>query len=374
MRLHGDGFDHYGLDETNMLDGTYAQASQVTLSTFAATGTHSLQITGNNGLSTFSGLRKVLPASKDKLGVQMRVYMSSLPTQPYVACIASFNTSSPNTAQVAAFFDANGAIRFVRGRTWGGDFASSTDGTLIAQTDPILVASAWNHIEIQIYIHDSAGWVRVAVNGVHKFQATGLDTKHNSDNIVSVAQCRPYLDGSGGGTFYMDDYVIYDFTGTAAVDTDWCPTVDGSGVATGYIGDLQGIYRKPTADTSEDDWVPSTGSDAYAMVDEATPNDADYITSANAGDLTELSLEDLPEEITYIRGIDIVGRMSKADAGACMIKYGMKSVAATDDADERPLTVEPTYWIDQMNVDPDSSARWTRASFNAAWLRLTRSA
>lgn len=373
MRLHGDGFDHYGTSLTNMLDGTYANAGEITLTTAqAGTGTHSLQVTGTNGLSSFAGLRKVLPSSKDKLGVQIRVYMPSLPTQPYASCIAGFMTSSPQTAQVATFFDSNGCLRFVRGRSFGGDGAGSAEGTLIAQTDPILVASAWNHIEIQIYIHDTAGWIRVAVNGIHEYQVENLDTKHNADNIVSVAQCRPYL-VTGGGQFYMDDYVIYDFTGDSAVDTDWCPVVDENGIPTNYIGDLGGYLIVPNGDTAEDDWLPSTGSDAYAMVDETTPNDSDYISSYTVNDLTELSLTDLPEEITYIRGVDIIGRMSKADAGPAMIKFGMKSVADTLDAAERPVTVEPTFWTDQANIDPDSGARWTRASFNAAWLRLIRS-
>lgn len=171
----------------------------------------------------------------------------------------------------------------------------------------------------------------------------------------------------------MDDLYLYDFVGDSAVDTDFVPATDGSGKATGYIGELQVMYLPPNADTAEDDWVPSTGTDAYAMVDEVNPNDADYISSATANDLTEFALTDLPEEITYVRGLQLIGRMSKSDAGAAMIKFGMKSDASTDDADERPITVEPTYWWDFMNVDPDTGTRWTRASLNAAWLRLTRS-
>lgn len=31
-------------------------------------------------------------------------------------------------------------------------------------------------------------------------------------------------------------------------------------------------------------WTPSTGTDLYAMIDEATPDDADYIRSSAAPD------------------------------------------------------------------------------------------
>jgi hypothetical protein len=108
------------------------------------------------------------------------------------------------------------------------------------------------------------------------------------------------------------------------------------------------------------------------MIDEHSPDDTDYIYSVAAGDLSEFDLDDLPVEITYIRGLGIHARLSKADAGAAFTKVGMKSVAAFEDAAERPLTVEPTYWRDQIDKDPNSNARWTRDSLNAALLRVTR--
>jgi hypothetical protein len=276
-----------------------------------------------------------------------------------------------SNSQIAAFVDANGAVRFVRSPGNTGTDGNSVPGTLIATTDPILTANAWNHLEIQVYIHDTLGWVRVAVNGVHKYQATGLDTKHNSENIVSVSQQKSYL--NSGTSFYMDDYYIYDFTGSSGTDTDFCPSVDGSGIGTNYIGDLQVMLLMPNGDTSEDDFLKSTGTSASALIDEVDPDDTDYIYSTTVGDLTEVDLEDLPTEITYIRGVQMLGRMSKADAGAAFTKFGMKSVAATSDAAERPLTVEPTYWWDFQNTDPNSGARWTRTSLNAAKFRLTRS-
>lgn len=366
-----DGFDHYGLTETNMLDGVYAEVSfntggNVLSTTQAATGTHSMLIADDSG---DCGLRKVLPSSETKLGCTGRFYFPTLGDNNDRACIFSFLTSNPDRGHITAIVDANGCLRFYRGINYGTSTFYNA-GTLVAQSDPVIVASAWNHIEVQVYIHATLGWVRAAVNGVHVFEATGLNTLLDSSECVSVAQC----DGAGTGTnhFYMDDYIIYNFEGDPEVDTDFCCEVDGDGVATNYIGELQCIYLPPDGDTAEDDWIPSTGTDSFAMVDEVDPVDSDYITSVAAGDLTEFELTDLPEEITYIRGLQLLGRMSKSDSGAAFTTFGMRSDAAVDDAPERPITVEPTYWWDFMNVDPDSSARWTRASLNAAWFRLTR--
>jgi hypothetical protein len=373
-RLFEDGFDHYGLDETNMLDGVYAQAEQVLSAAQVATGTHSIYFSNTNSVFGSGGcLRKVLPAAKDKMGAMARFYFPDAPHDHGRSGIFCFMTASPTRSQISVSVDANGCLRFYRGAT-GADFTAS--GTLIAQSDPIIVMSAWNHIEVQVYIHDTEGWVRAAVNGVHRYEATGLDTKYNADNIVSVSHMISYLSGFAGSTadFYMDDLILYDFVGDSAVDTDFVPTTDGAGKATGYIGELQVMWLPPNGDTAEADWAKSSGADGYALVDETTPNDADYIFSSAAADLTEFALTDLPEEITYIRGLTVWGRMSKSDAGAAMIRFGMKSVAAVTDAPERPVTVEPTYWWDQVNLDPNSAARWTRASLNAGWMRLTRSA
>lgn len=372
MLLWCDGFDHYGTDETNMTDGVYAVSGGALSTSAVATGTHSYQLTTSADVDNTNSLRKVLPASETMMGVAGRFYFSTLSSSNSRYNIIDFLSSTPTRSQVSVTIDANGCLRFLRGR--GYFTLSGENGTLIAQSDPIVTAGAHNHIEVQVYIHDSAGWVRAAVNGVHRFEATGLDTKYDTSNIVSIGHSLGISGGSGGGTYYIDDLYFYDFSGDSAVDTDFCPTTDGvTGVATNYIGELQCMYLPPNADTAEDDWVPSSGSDAYAMVDEVSPNDADYISSSTATDLTELALTDLPVEITYVRGLQLLGRMSKSDSGAAMVQFGMKSVAATDDEAERPVTTSPTYYWDFMNVDPNSSARWTRASLNAAWFRLTRS-
>lgn len=390
-RLWEDGFDHYGAGVSsptgsdgasivNMLDGSYAQVGGgspngfgcIFVSSPVATGPTSLYIGTGTGLTTFEGLRKVLPASKDKLGVSLRVYFPSLPSESTAAAICHMLSNTPTVAQLSFIVNANGAIEIWRGRGTPGSGGAGA-AALLATTDPILVAAAWNHVEMQAYIHDSTGWVRIAVNGVHRFEMTDLDTKYDSSNVASIGQHLVSYTAPNG-PFYMDDYIIYDFTGDSGVDTDFCPPTDGSGIATSYIGELQVWPLFPNEDTAEADWLKSTGTDGYALIDERAPDDADYIYSTASGDLSEFGLEDLPPEISYIRGLGIHARMSKSNAGAAMVRLGMKSVVATSDASERPLTVEPTYWNDQINVDPASSARWTRESLNAAWLRLTRSA
>jgi hypothetical protein len=364
-----DGFDHYGSTETFLLDGPYAdeECTLTSSSPTPPTGTHCIAISGSDSSTGFSGLRKVLPTSKDKLGMAARFYYPTLPNDSRTITI-DFLSSSPNRSQIRCIVDPNGALAFYRGGI--SSFSEINNGTLIATSDPVIVAGTWNHIEVQVYIHDTDGWVRAAVNGVHRYEATGLDTKYDSSNIVGVGFHRQFANGM---TYYIDDLYVYDFVGDSGIDTDWCPAVDGAGVATQYIGELQCMYLPPNGDTAEADWTKSTGTDGFALVDEVSPNDGDYISSTTAGDLSEFDLTDLPEDITYIRGLQLIGRMSKSDSGAALFKFGMKSDASTDDIDEQPMTTDATYWWGFMNVDPDSSGRWTRDSLNAGKFRLTRS-
>lgn len=373
MRLWEDGFDHYGTSTGFMLDGSYASISNNAPSTAqAATGTHSMRFGGD----TFTGgapatLRKVLPTSVTGLGKCFRIYMPALPTTLDEApCVMGIPTADAGIMQISVVVDTNGALRLYRGMRIS---TSQTLGTLLYQSDPLLVASAWQHVELQVGFSNTTGYIRCAVEGVDKFEVTGLDTLNTADPILSDAT---FLWGDTAGSnssgFYFDDYFLYDFTGNPAVDTDFCPTLDGTGMPTNYIGNLEVWPLFPNGDTSEADWLKSTGTVGNTLINEHTPDDAGYIYSLNAGDLSEFDLDDLPVEITYIRGLGLHGRMSKSDAGAAFIKQGMKSVAATDDADERPITVEPTYWRDTMDVDPNSGARWTRTSLNAAKYRLTR--
>lgn len=179
-----DGFDHYGVTEANMIDGVYAAVGEGNLTTsFVATGTHAMFIAGGN--TSGNALRKVLPAAVDKIGVCARYYFDGLPPSAGGGSIINFCGNSATTPHLTAVVDSVGAIRFLRGRNYF--TLNGENGTLIAQTDPVLVASAWNFVEIQAYIHDTDGWVRVAVNGVHRYEATGLDTRTHSTDITGIS-------------------------------------------------------------------------------------------------------------------------------------------------------------------------------------------
>ena len=52
-------------------------------------------------------------------------------------------------------------------------------------------------------------------------------------------------------------------------------------------------YARPDSDVSAGNWTPSTGSDLYAMIDEASTNDSDFISVDDVDGSTETCQVDL---------------------------------------------------------------------------------
>jgi hypothetical protein len=78
-------------------------------------------------------------------------------------------------------------------------------------------------------------------------------------------------------------------------------TVDTAGV----LYEVQ--YARPESDISAGSWSPSTGGDLYAMIDEVTPNDSDYIYSSTdpSNDVCEVKLESIstPDSVGEVKVI-----------------------------------------------------------------------
>lgn len=103
----------------------------------------------------------------------------------------------------------------------------------------------------------------------------GNDSEHQT---IAVA----LLETAGGG-----DVNAEPGAGTAVVSGQ-APTLDrgllqslGVVAIAGFAPLVNPQYARPSADVSDGGWTPSTGSDLYAVLDEAARDDGDYIQSAN---------------------------------------------------------------------------------------------
>lgn len=352
--LWAESFDYYGLSETAMTNGLWAQVSSWDLSTTRArTGTHSLSLTAPGSTAGQAVARRVFGGAKTTVGVAFASYLTDLPASNNTYGIEFRDTA--NNENLSIVIQSTGILTARRGAT--------ATGTTIASTDaPALVANAWNHIEIKAVAgNGTAGAVEVRVNEVTVLNLTGIDTVDTS-NVEFSQVVWGELSGTQPTTigWYLDDI----FT--------WDTNVVGDNDVVDFVGDKKVFTCFTTADTAEADFLKSAGATGYTLIDEATPDDADYIYSATDGDVSEFEITDLPANAAEVIAVIPVPRVLKTDAGTVFFKADLVTNGDATAADEIPATTQATYWPFVFTKNPDTGVPHTPTTFNATKLRLSR--
>lgn len=359
-----DGFDHYGADENNLLDGVWAEVSSgmVLDASNPRTGTHALRHPG--GTTNGNNIaRRVFGAGLTTVGFGHAFYLENLPAQNDRVGIAQFRDIN-NNAQISIQVLTTGAVRVV-----GAGTANRLDGPVIATSDDAVVtAGAYQHFECMVTIDDTAGAVEVRINGTTVIAVTDVDTKQTAESDVRQVTFGKYgALTTSAPEMWFDDVFCWDTSGSQNND---------------FIGDRRVITLFPNEDTAQADWSVVDGAsppgEGYEAIDEADPDDDDsYIATDTVGHVSEFELENVPADIVTISAIQLVNRMRKDDAGTCNVQASLVtggSPEAEANGADRPITEIYTYWQDVIELDPDSAAPWTPEGFNASRLKLERTA
>lgn len=124
------------------------------------------------------------------------------------------------------------------------------NGALVANGSIIVPNAAWHHIQVRFHVAN-AGHIQTYIDG-------NLDINYAGDTMP-------------GATGTLDKIQI----GVSTNYTYWDDIAVGTG---GWPGDIRFDVKKPKADADDSNsWELSAGADAYALVDEIPPDDADYI-------------------------------------------------------------------------------------------------
>ena len=339
----------YGTDRSYMLNGLYAETSNFSLSDDPdpnITG-NVVNISNTSTNGTWVVYRYALPGgATTKAGVGLRIWLASLPVSdtvgPYIVQFCDVSNNVLASMRVLS----NGRIR-----------VTPTGGSNYDTTTPVIVANAWQHVEISF---DTAGVstvdFEVRVEGVTVLDETGVV---GSDTAIGQIRVQGQNSGSTiGPRWYNKDLVIWD--GAGSVNN----TFLGSVVVRELLTDGDVSFL----------WAASSGSTGYNLLNEAPPNDnTDYIYAIDPPPGASLfSLTDLPADVTSVKGLYAVVRSTKTDGGDGNLQVGIKSGASTGLGSDRPITTAYTYWTDVFELDPATSAAWTRVGVNAAQLQLNR--
>jgi hypothetical protein len=351
-----DGYDHYGTTNAKLLDGVYAEiGGSVSISTInPRTGTYSLRISGG-GSTAQSWVRRVLGGAKTTVGMGAAFYFTALPTGNNSQRIFGYSDTT-NTYQIQIVIQSTGTIEVWRG--------SAGSGTSLGVTSvPVIVASAYQHIEAVIFFSQTVGTVEVRVNGATVLSVSGVDTC-----ATALTECsQVYIGGAASGTGiqvdqtqYIDDVYCYDNT---------------SSYNNTFIGDRRVLTLFPDANTATADWTAVGAASGYLCINEASPNDdTNYISAATVGLVSQFGLQNLPGGISVVNAVVMVERARKTEAGSANTQVSIVSGASTSNGADKPLTEVYTYRQDVFQTDPATAAPFVPAAVDALQFKVARTA
>jgi hypothetical protein len=219
--------------------------------------------------------------------------------------------------------------------------------TQLSTQSLIMTVSTWHWFDVRWKMHASTGEVEVWIDDVQQISLTSQNTIQNSGQTqVSTILLQDTV-GIVALPGYIDDVFIY---------------TPGS-----RLGDSRIETLVPTSDAGTNQATPSTGTNHWAVVDEAQFNTSDYLTMANTSGNREIfghgSLSGTP---TTVHGVVVKLMSQKSDAGAFSLAPLVVSSGTEADGSGQSLS---TSWSQQYSLfvtDPHTSAAWTYSAVNSA--------
>ena len=380
-----DNFSLYGSGATgiaNMLNGAYASAANEAGSSPLGGSANTIvadpdpNATGfvyrmgdqfNNlgvvSTTVFTNiLRKVLSAPRSIVGVGQRVWFNSLPSSTTEQCCTIFQFKDvSNNLLLAVEVTPTGNITVWRGTISEGGSSNVNRSAVLGTTlAPVIVANAWQHVEVRVEFSATVGTVEVRVEGVQVLSLTGVNTSAAGLPCASVAQHNFQYRNTGvrAPVWHIKDFFAWNTLGTR----------NNSFRGALIIGTLV-----PNGDVALN-WTPVGAANGWSLLDNAPPVDTTFITAGNTPIPSpyEASMTNLPPDVTSVLAVMAVTRARKIDGGDGNIQVTAVSGVSTAAGANRPITAAFTYWQDMFEEDPATSAPWTPAGVNGMNLRLNR--
>jgi len=353
--LWAEGFDHYGTTPNGgrdaMLKGAWAAFADgsgnlpIISSTHSRTGTYALKCFGGPGVVERSTARRVLGASKLAVGCGYGVYPDALPSVNGTWGMSIRDSANDNILKVSV--ESDGSLGFYKGSGY----------TLIARSDPIVTAASWSHIEVKCVIDNVVGSIDAQVNGISVFSLTNQNLGTNAATQLTFG-C---FAGSGSGTtvdFYFDDIVVWDTAGS---------------INNTFLGTQRVETIFPTSDTAVADFSKTGSANGYACINNVPPDDdTTYLAAAVVNNKSEFGVGSLPANVSAIVGVFVHTLAKLSDAGTGNLQVSLVSGVSVSDGPDKVLTSGYQYHGGVHQLDPATSAAWTKAGVEAAKLRLKK--
>jgi len=249
------------------------------------------------------------------------------------------------STQISIAVDTTGHIKAYRGTTTA----------LLGTSTNTLLTYTWNYIEFKGTIDPSNGVVEVRVNGssVGWINLTSQNTRETANSYASLIRI-----GNVGSVSYQlkyyDDLYICDNQGSANND---------------FLGDsrIDAYWDDANGNSSQLVGSDADSIDNYLQTDDTTPdNDTSYNQSATVGEKDTYGHTDMTHTPLTIFGTQNVMVAKKDDEGSRSICDVCRSGGSDYDGSSQALTTSYIGYAQIREVDPATSAAWTKSGFNSA--------
>lgn len=343
--IYQEGFECYGvaadLGFTQAVPGTWS------LITDTPTGRgKALSIAA--GAPSDNGWDIALPTSINEVGVSMHIRLKALPGASNRLTLIDVSHGVATTLHANIDVDTDGRVNI------SGDGNSSA----LAKTDYVLPLNEWVHLEYKVFLHPTQGVIELRVNGNVIAYLTGVKTAYVSNNnpmTQRIRVCRHVTSTQPNGAIDLDNLIVWDTTGSAGNT---------------FLGECEIVDVQPAADATPMDWLPSSGTDGFAMLTGDPDGDTSYISAGAFDQAAVFDLADLPAGVTNVLAVCpyVIGR--KDDAGAQSVGVGIVSDTAVSESLVYGLGTTYGFGRTIIVSDPNGDVPWTPASVNNLQLRL----
>ena len=331
--LFCDSFDHYATAEFPRKYYTVDTSYNTIQSTVKRTGAQAWR----GGLTTY-------PA---------RIH---IPRSNPVIVGAAVNITGGVNGDLFRFMGGNDTvvnIKHFRGGGVGATVYGMSPDNVCWSNSGVMRPNIWHYLEAKVYLHDSAGYITIKLDGATVASVSNIDTLYN----YTVAD--GYMDNIRiesafiSGYTYYDDLYICDTTGSYCND---------------FLGDVRVDVLAPNAVGNSSGFTRLSGSNNYEMVDDTTDCDDDTTyNQANSVVTDTYNFPALPHTATSIKAVQIVTQAERTALAARQLAHVVRR-SSTDYASADLLLENATYKTQRSiwHTDPSTSAAWTQSNLEAA--------
>ena len=202
-----------------------------------------------------------------------------------------------------------------------------------------LASDIWRYVELKLDI--ATGECQVRCDGVPVV----------SGSVAAATSVGSITIPSNTG-IALDDLYIADTTGSRNND---------------FLGDVRVNLLVPEADGTHQDMTPSSGSEHFSLVNEASPDTTSYVSTSASGAKETYSFQNLSANTGGVFGLQLTSYANKDATGT----VGLRNIARVNGVDYQGTNYVglSTSWIantETWESNPATGAQWEAADINSA--------